>query len=153
MTTHDAGTMLSIGDFAARAGVATSALRYYESLDLIRSVRTGGNQRRYRRAELRRVAFIRAARSVGLSLDEIKAALDRLPERRVPDREDWRRLSTDWRQRVEERIARLRELQEDLDGCIGCGCLSIDRCAMYNREDALAEQGAGPQLGLRTPDM
>ncbi|MCC3764274.1 redox-sensitive transcriptional activator SoxR [Glycomyces sp. TRM65418] len=151
MTTHDPGAMLSIGDFAARAGVTTSALRYYESLDLIRSVRTAGNQRRYRRAELRRVAFIRAAQTVGLSLDEIKAALDRLPERRVPDRADWQRLSADWRRRIEDRIARLRDLQEDLDGCIGCGCLSIDRCAIYNREDALGEEGAGPRLGFQTP--
>jgi MerR family redox-sensitive transcriptional activator SoxR len=151
MTTHDAGAMLTIGDFAARAGVTTSALRYYESLDLIRSVRTGGNQRRYRRAELRRVAFIRAARSVGLSLDEIKAALDRLPERRIPDRADWQRLSADWRQRIEDQIQRLRELQEDIEGCVGCGCLSLDKCSIYNREDQHAAHGPGPQRGFKTP--
>ena len=149
MTSHDAGTMLTIGDFAARAGVTASALRYYESLDLIRSVRTGGNQRRYRRAELRRVAFIRAARSIGLSLDEIKDALDRLPGRRVPDRADWQRLSSGWRQRLEDQIAHLRGLQEDLDGCIGCGCLSLDKCSIYNREDALADEGPGPRLGFQ----
>lgn len=143
--------MLSIGDFAARAGVTTSALRYYESLDLIRSVRTGGNQRRYRRAELRRVAFIRAARSVGLSLDEIKAALDHLPERRIPDRADWQRLSGGWRQRIEDQIRRLRDLQEDIDGCVGCGCLSLDKCSIYNREDRHAADGPGPQRGFKTP--
>lgn len=149
MTSHDPATMLTIGDFAARAAVTTSALRYYESLDLIRSVRTGGNQRRYRRAELRRIAFIRAARSIGLSLDEIKETLDRLPGRRIPDRADWQRLSADWSRRIDDRIAHLRGLQEDLDGCIGCGCLSIDKCAIYNREDALAEEGVGPQRGFK----
>jgi MerR family redox-sensitive transcriptional activator SoxR len=149
MVSHDPGAMLSIGDFAARAGVSTSALRYYESLELIHSVRTGGNQRRYRRAELRRVAFIRAARSIGLSLDEIKASLDRLPEGRIPDRADWRRLSTEWSRRIEERIAHLRNLQEELDGCIGCGCLSISRCAIYNLSDKVAEEGAGPRLGFQ----
>lgn len=149
MTSHDSATMLTIGDFAARAGVTTSALRYYESLDLIRSVRTGGNQRRYRRAELRRVAFIRAARSIGLSLDEIKETLDRLPDKRIPDRADWQRLSAEWSRRIDDRIAHLRGLQEDLDGCIGCGCLSIDKCTIYNREDALAEEGAGPRLGFK----
>lgn len=149
MTSHDPATMLTIGDLAARAGVTTSALRYYESLDLVRSVRTGGNQRRYRRAELRRVAFIRAARSIGLSLDEIKETLDRLPDKRIPDRADWQRLSAEWSRRIDDRIAHLRGLQEDLDGCIGCGCLSIDKCAIYNREDALAEEGAGPVRGFK----
>jgi MerR family redox-sensitive transcriptional activator SoxR len=149
MKSHDAGAMLTIGDFAARAGVTTSALRYYESLDLISSVRTGGNQRRYRRAELRRVAFIRAARSIGLSLEEVKEALDRLPGRRIPDRADWQRLSAGWRQRLEDQITHLRGLQEDLDGCIGCGCLSLDKCSIYNREDALADEGAGPRLGFQ----
>jgi MerR family redox-sensitive transcriptional activator SoxR len=151
MTSHDAGTMLSIGDFAARAGVAASTLRYYESLDLVRSVRTGGNQRRYRRAELRRVAFIRAAQSIGLSLEEVKEALDRLPDRRVPDRADWQRLSAGWRDRIEDQIRRLRELQDDIDGCVGCGCLSLDKCAIYNREDRHADDGPGPQRGFKAP--
>ncbi|GAA2293758.1 redox-sensitive transcriptional activator SoxR [Glycomyces scopariae] len=149
MVEHDPHAVLTIGDFAARAGLATSAVRYYESLGLVSSVRTGGNQRRYRRAELRRVAFIRAARSVGLSLDEVKAALGRLPDGRVPDRADWTRLSGEWRERIERQIAALRELQEDLDGCVGCGCLSIDKCSIYNREDKVAARGAGPQLGFK----
>lgn len=150
MSDPDARALLAIGDFAARAGLAAPTLRYYESLGLIHSVRTGGNQRRYRRAELRRVAFIRAARSVGLSLDEIKEALDQLPERRVPDRADWQRLSSAWRQRLEDQIAYLRDLQEDLDGCVGCGCLSLDRCSIYNRGDELSADGPGPRRGFRT---
>lgn len=149
MSGLSARSLMPIGDFAARAGLAASAIRYYESLGMIHSVRTGGNQRRYRRGELRRVAFIRAARSVGLSLEEIKDALGELPDGRVPDREDWRRLSQGWRQRLEDRIAYLRRLQEDLEGCIGCGCLSLDRCSMYNRGDALAAEGPGPRRGFR----
>lgn len=149
MSSLGARSLMPIGDFAARAGLAASAIRYYESLGMIHSVRTGGNQRRYRRGELRRVAFIRAARSVGLSLEEIKDALGELPDGRVPDREDWRRLSQGWRQRLEDRIAYLRRLQEDLEGCIGCGCLSLDRCSMYNRGDALAAEGPGPRRGFR----
>jgi len=149
MDVHDAHALMTIGDFAARAGLSTSALRYYESLGLINAVRTGGNQRRYRRAELRRVAFIRAARSVGLSLDEVKAALDELPERRVPDRADWHRLSSAWHERLEDQIKHLRELQEDIDGCVGCGCLSLDKCSIYNRDDVHAADGPGPQRGFK----
>ncbi|MEU5870979.1 redox-sensitive transcriptional activator SoxR [Glycomyces sp. NPDC047369] len=152
MTEHDPHAVLTIGDFAARAGVATSAVRYYESLGLVASVRTGGNQRRYRRAELRRVAFVRAAQSIGLSLEEVKAALDRLPGRRVPDRADWLVLSAQWRQRLDDEIKRLKDLQEDLDGCVGCGCLSLDKCAVYNLGDKLAADGPGPQRGFRTPE-
>ncbi|MEU6249489.1 redox-sensitive transcriptional activator SoxR [Glycomyces sp. NPDC047010] len=150
MTEHDPHAVLTIGDFAARAGVATSAVRYYESLGLVASVRTGGNQRRYRRAELRRVAFVRAAQSIGLSLDEVKEALDRLPGKRVPDRADWLRLSAEWRQRLDDEIARLKDLQEDLDGCVGCGCLSLEKCAVYNLGDKLAADGPGPQRGFKT---
>ncbi|WP_035697462.1 redox-sensitive transcriptional activator SoxR [Glycomyces tenuis] len=150
MTALDARALLSIGDFAARAGLATSAIRYYESLDLIHSVRTGGNQRRYHRSELRRVAFIRAAQSVGLSLDEIKDALDQLPERRIPVRADWQRLSASWRQRLDDQIERLRKLQDDLESCIGCGCLSLDHCSIYNRDDALSADGPGPRRGFST---
>lgn len=152
MTEHDPHAVLTIGDFAARAGVATSAVRYYESLGLVASVRTGGNQRRYRRAELRRVAFVRAAQSIGLSLEEVKDALDRLPGRRVPDRADWLRLSAEWRRRLDEEIKRLQALKEDIDGCVGCGCLSLDKCAVYNLRDRHAADGPGPQRGFKTAE-
>lgn len=140
---------LSIGDFAARSGVAPSALRYYEREGLIRSTRTGGNQRRYERAELRRVAFIRIAQQVGVSLDEIRAALAELPENRTPTRADWARLSDRWRHRLEEKIALMQRLRDDLTGCIGCGCLSLHRCKLINPDDALASEGTGPRVLLR----
>ncbi|MDY7084088.1 MAG: redox-sensitive transcriptional activator SoxR [Actinomycetota bacterium] len=140
---------LSIGDFAARSGVAPSALRYYEREGLIRSTRTSGNQRRYERAELRRVAFIRIAQQVGVSLDEIRAALAELPENRTPTRADWARLSDRWRHRLEEKIALMQRLRDDLSGCIGCGCLSLHRCKLINPDDALAAEGTGPRVLLR----
>ncbi|GID29041.1 redox-sensitive transcriptional activator SoxR [Paractinoplanes brasiliensis] len=140
---------LSIGDFAARSGVAPSALRYYEREGLIRSTRTSGNQRRYERAELRRVAFIRIAQQVGVSLDEIRAALAELPENRTPTRADWARLSDRWRHRLEEKITLMQRLRDDLSGCIGCGCLSLHRCKLINPDDALAAEGTGPRVLLR----
>lgn len=139
---------LSIGELAQRSGVATSALRYYESLGLISSERTVGNQRRYERAMLRRVAFIRIAQQVGVSLDEIKDALASLPEGRVPTKRDWERLSRRWRAELDERIAVLTRLRENLTGCIGCGCLSLGRCALYNPGDELAAEGPGPRRVL-----
>lgn len=142
---------LTIGELAARSGAAPSALRYYEELGLVRSERTAGNQRRYRRSELRRVAFVRIAQQVGLSLEEIRAALASLPDERTPTAADWEALSTAWRERLDERIALLEKLRDDLSSCIGCGCLSLDRCGLYNPDDALAAQGPGPRLvpGLR----
>lgn len=140
---------LTIGDFAARSGVAPSALRYYEREGLIRSTRTSGNQRRYERAELRRVAFIRIAQQVGVSLDEIRAALAELPENRTPTRADWARLSDHWRHRLDEKIALMQRLRDDLSGCIGCGCLSLHRCKLINPSDALAADGTGPRVLLR----
>jgi MerR family transcriptional regulator, redox-sensitive transcriptional activator SoxR len=140
---------LTIGELSARSGVATSALRYYESLGLVRSRRTGGNQRRYDRTELRRVAFIRISQRVGISLDEIAAALAGLPDSRTPTRADWMRLSARWRTRLDEQIALLERLRDRLTGCIGCGCLSLQRCRLSNPADALAEEGAGPHLLLR----
>ncbi len=134
---------LTIGEMAARSGMAPSALRYYERLGLIRAARTGGNQRRYDRAELRRIAFIRIAQQVGISLDEIRAALASLPENRTPTRADWARLSARWRSRLDERIALLERLRDDLTGCIGCGCLSLQRCRLYNPDDVLAGEGTG----------
>jgi MerR family redox-sensitive transcriptional activator SoxR len=134
---------LTIGQLAERSGVATSALRFYESRGLIFSERTTGNQRRYLQSTLRRVAFIRAAQQVGLSLDEITAALATLPQGRTPTKADWHRLSRAWRPRLEEQIRRIRLLQERLDGCIGCGCLSLKSCALMNPGDQLASAGPG----------
>ncbi len=139
---------LAIGDFAARSGVAPSALRYYEKEGLIRSTRTGGNQRRYQRSELRRVAFIRIAQQVGVSLDEIREALESLPENRTPTKADWSRLSARWRRRLEERITLMERLRDQLTGCIGCGCLSMQRCKLINPDDRLAMTGAGPRVLL-----
>jgi MerR family redox-sensitive transcriptional activator SoxR len=136
---------LAIGDFAVRSGVAPSALRYYEREGLIRSTRTGGNQRRYQRSELRRVAFIRIAQQVGVSLDEIRDALAALPENRTPTKADWSRLSARWRTRLEDRITLMERLRDQLTGCIGCGCLSMQRCKLINPDDRLAATGAGPR--------
>jgi MerR family transcriptional regulator, redox-sensitive transcriptional activator SoxR len=135
--------LLTIGELAARSGVATSALRYYEAQGLIRSERTLGNQRRYPRPMLRRVAFIRSAQRVGLTLDEIGEALATLPEGRTPTKADWARLSRGWRPRLEEQIERLERLRDKLDGCIGCGCLSLKRCALNNPDDEVAPRGPG----------
>jgi MerR family transcriptional regulator, redox-sensitive transcriptional activator SoxR len=140
--------ILAISDVAARSGVAPSALRFYESRGLIRADRTSGGQRRYRRDVLRRVAFIRAAQRVGLSLAEITDALSDLPSGRTPTRADWARLSRRWQQRLDERIRLLTELRDDLTSCIGCGCLSLRTCALYNPADQAAELGPGPRLHL-----
>lgn len=142
---------LTIGDFAVRAGVAPSALRYYERQGLIRAGRTGGNQRRYERSELRRVAFIKIAQQVGVSLDEIREALASLPENRTPTKADWTRLSAHWRSKLEARITLMERLRDELTGCIGCGCLSMQRCNLINPKDRLAERGAGPQMLLNPP--
>jgi MerR family redox-sensitive transcriptional activator SoxR len=142
---------LAIGDFAARSGVAPSALRYYEREGLIRSTRTTGNQRRYERAELRRVAFIKIAQQVGVSLDEIRDALAELPENRTPTKADWARLSAHWRRKLEERIVLMERLRDQLTGCIGCGCLSLQRCKLINPADRLAARGPGAQLIVNPP--
>jgi MerR family redox-sensitive transcriptional activator SoxR len=134
---------LTIGEVSARSGVATSALRFYESQGLIRSERTAGNQRRYPRAALRRVAFIRSAQRVGLTLEEISEALATLPENRTPTRADWARLSQSWRPRLDAQIERLERLRAKLDGCIGCGCLSLRTCALNNPDDEVAPRGPG----------
>ncbi|MBW1604304.1 redox-sensitive transcriptional activator SoxR [Streptomyces sp. JJ66] len=134
---------LTVGEVAARSGVATSALRFYERNGLIHSRRTSGNQRRYTRETLRRVAFIRASQRVGISLEHIRAALALLPENRTPSRADWARLSECWREDLNLRIKQLTELRDDLDDCIGCGCLTLDRCALINPRDVAAEAGPG----------
>lgn len=136
-------THMTIGHLAERAGVATSALRFYESRGLISSVRTTGNQRRYERSTLRRVAFIRTAQRVGLSLDEIGEALATLPDGRAPTKSDWHRLSVAWRPRLDEQIERIQRLRDRLDGCIGCGCLSLKTCALNNPDDEAAAWGPG----------
>jgi MerR family redox-sensitive transcriptional activator SoxR len=134
---------LTIGEVAERAGVATSKLRFYEREGLITSTRSTGGQRRYHRDVLRRVAFVRAAQQVGLTLVEIRAALDRLPGRRTPTAQDWERLSASWRPVVEARIAELERLRDRLDSCIGCGCLSLKSCALSNPGDVAASLGPG----------
>jgi MerR family redox-sensitive transcriptional activator SoxR len=134
---------LTIGQVSGRTGVATSALRYWEDLGLIRSVRTTGNQRRYERATIRQVSFIRAAQRVGLSLEEIGSALGTLPEGRTPTAQDWARLSRAWRGRLDEQIRRIELLRDQLDSCIGCGCLSLTTCALNNPDDQAAARGPG----------
>lgn len=136
---------LSIGALSQRTGVATSALRYYEAEGLIHSTRTSGGQRRYHRDVLRRVSFVRVAQQVGLSLDEVRDALATLPDNRTPNKRDWERLSKSWRPRLDAQIATLERLRDRLDGCIGCGCLSLKACQLHNPHDVAGEMGYGPQ--------
>ncbi|HEX2286651.1 MAG TPA: redox-sensitive transcriptional activator SoxR [Mycobacterium sp.] len=135
--------LLTVSEVARRSGFAPSAIRFYDKQGLITATRTSGGQRRFERNMLRRLAFIRAARNVGLTLDEIAAALQTLPERRTPTRADWTRLSKEWRARLDEQIAGLMALRDSLDSCIGCGCLSLKRCAISNPSDTAAVAGPG----------
>ena len=130
----------------ARAGLATSALRFYEAEGLIRATRTEAGHRRYARATLRRVAFVRAAREIGLSLDEIRRSLAALPVDRTPTKADWARLSRRWRDHLDARIAQLERLRDDLTSCIGCGCLSLATCRLQNRDDEVAREGSGARF-------
>ena len=139
---------LTPGELAERAGVTVSALHFYEREGLIDSRRTSGNQRRYHRDVLRRVAFIRFSQRLGISLHDIGAALESLPASRTPTAADWSRLSERWRSDLEGRIERLQNLRDNLDNCIGCGCLSLQTCAIYNEEDWLGHLGPGPRRGL-----
>jgi MerR family transcriptional regulator, redox-sensitive transcriptional activator SoxR len=134
---------LTIGEVAVRSGVAPSALRFYERQGLIESARTDGNQRRYDRAVLRRIAFIQAGRAAGVTLAEIRASLAGLPTSRTPTRKDWERLSNKWRNDLDSRIETLQALRDRLTTCIGCGCLSIDQCDLLNPDDEAADRGAG----------
>ena len=134
---------VTIGELARRSGGATSALRYYERLGLLSSERTAGGQRRYARAMLRRVAFVRAAQTVGLSLGEVRAALARLPDERTPSKADWNKVSAPWIRRIDERIAELQRLRATLNSCVGCGCLSLRTCGLSNPDDTAATRGAG----------
>jgi MerR family redox-sensitive transcriptional activator SoxR len=135
--------VLTIGEVATRSGVPHTALRFYEERGLISSERTTGNQRKYRRAVLRRLAFIRTAQRVGLSLEEIRDALETLPDRRTPTKSDWTRLSQTWRHELDARIDALHRLRDRLTVCIGCGCLSLKSCNLYNHDDRLARLGPG----------
>jgi MerR family transcriptional regulator, redox-sensitive transcriptional activator SoxR len=136
---------LGVGEVAKRAGVAVSALHFYERKGLIHSLRTAGNQRRYTSDVLRRIAVIRVAQRVGIPLEAVRQALARLPEGRTPSREDWAALSARWRQDLDERIAHLTNLRDRLGDCIGCGCLSLSACALANPGDSLAVEGGGPR--------
>jgi MerR family redox-sensitive transcriptional activator SoxR len=137
---------LSVGEAAKRSGVAVSTLHFYESKGLIRSSRSRGNQRRYQRGVLRRIATIKVAQKAGIPLATIQQALAALPEDRAPTLEDWRKLSTAWRRELDGRIRKLTQLRDRLDDCIGCGCLSMTTCPLRNPSDELAEKGAGPRL-------
>ena len=137
---------LAVGEVARRSGVAVSALHFYEAKGLIRSARTRGNQRRFARSVLRRIAVIKVAQKAGVPLATIAAALASLPQNVAPTRADWRRLSSAWRKDLDSRIRRLMELRDRLDDCIGCGCLSTTACPLRNPDDALAKKGAGPRL-------
>lgn len=140
---------LSIGEVCRRAGLTPATLRYYENLGLLNATRTAGNQRRYPRHVLRRLAFVAAGHRVGLTLAQIRELLAQLPEDRAPSQRDWTRLSRPWQHLIAARIAELRALQETLDGCIGCGCLSLSKCALFNTDDAAAAEGSGSRW-LRT---
>lgn len=144
-------SQLTVGELASRSGVSVSALHFYERQNLISSTRTSGNQRRYRRDTLRRVALIRIAQRVGIPLAEVANALAELPDGRTPTRRDWQRLSQRWKSDLDERIHRLQQLRDDFTGCIGCGCLSLQRCALTNPYDELGKNGPGPRrlLGSR----
>jgi MerR family transcriptional regulator, redox-sensitive transcriptional activator SoxR len=142
--------LLSVGEVARRSGVAVSALHYYEAQGLLSSQRSLGNQRRYPRPVLRRIAFIRAAQTLGISLTEIAQALQLLPQQRTPTKTDWARLSSRWRATLDQRIAELQALRDQLQSCIGCGCLSLKACRLYNSNDCLAAQGPGARrLGTK----
>ena len=143
---HENVQELTVGQLSARSGVAVSALHFYETKGLITSRRTAGNQRRYGRDTLRRVAFVRAAQRVGIPLATIREALAQLPEERTPTREDWARLSKTWRSELDERIKQLNRLRDHLTDCIGCGCLSLDTCVLSNPDDVFGSHLTGSRL-------
>lgn len=140
----------TVGKVAQRSGVAVSALHFYERKGLIKSDRNAGNQRRYTKDVLRRLSVIKAAQKLGITLAEIQEAFTALPSRRAPTQEDWEKLSEQWQAKLNQRIAYMERLRDYLDGCIGCGCLSMKKCPLYNAEDKLAEEGPGPVILDRT---
>ena len=136
---------LSIGDLAARTGLAVSAIRFYETHGIVKPARNAGGHRRYGRADIRRLSFVMAAQKLGFSLSEIAPHLQRLPDHKAPSKADWTRISHALRARIDDRIAALEDLRDKLDGCIGCGCLSLSSCALYNPDDEKAREGSGPR--------
>ena len=141
-----ANDLLPIGDLARRTGLSVSAIRYYEEKGLVEALRTGGNQRRFLRADIRRLSFILIAQRLGLSLGEIEGQLARLPQGRTPNAKDWAAISRSIRDQLDARIAELQRARDNLDGCIGCGCLSLKNCTLYNPDDTLANKGPGPRI-------
>ncbi|MBT8427076.1 MAG: redox-sensitive transcriptional activator SoxR [Erythrobacter sp.] len=141
-----ANDLLPIGDLARRTGLSVSAIRFYEEKGLVEPHRTAGNQRRFLRSDIRRLSFILIAQKLGLSLSEIEEALAGLPQGRTPNAADWKRISGEVKQRIDAQIAALEKVREDLDGCIGCGCLSLKKCALYNADDKWGEDGSGPRV-------
>ncbi|WP_108835557.1 redox-sensitive transcriptional activator SoxR [Tateyamaria sp. Alg231-49] len=139
---------LSIGEIAARTGLAVSAIRYYEEEGLIAPWRNSAGRRRFQRADIRRLSFVMIAQQFGFTLPQIRVELDRLPRHRAPTKADWTRISKTFRSGLDTRIARLEKLRDTLDGCIGCGCLSLEACALYNPKDRAAERGTGPRYLL-----
>jgi MerR family redox-sensitive transcriptional activator SoxR len=148
-------SLLSIGDLARRTGLSVSAIRFYEQRGLVSAIRTSGNQRRFLRADIRRLSFALIAQRLGLTLAEVEAELAQLPQGRAPTQADWAGISRRLRTRLDDRIAILQRTRDQLDGCIGCGCLSLERCALYNPGDRAARAGAGPRflLGDRAADF
>ncbi|PWE18091.1 redox-sensitive transcriptional activator SoxR [Marinicauda salina] len=140
--------LLAIGELARRTGLSVSAIRFYESQGLVSAMRNRGGQRRFPRSDIRRLSFILIAQQLGLTIAEIRDVLSDLPEARTPDRADWAKISAAIRTRIEARIAELTRMRDHLDGCIGCGCLSLDVCALYNPEDRVARKGPGPRILL-----
>lgn len=150
-----ASALLTIGELARRTGLSVSAIRFYEERGLVQAIRTSGNQRRFLRSDIRRLSFALIAQRLGLSLKEIEAELGKLPEGRAPSQRDWEAISERVRSRLEERIEMLQRTRELLGACIGCGCLSLERCALYNPGDRAAQAGPGPRflLGNRASDF
>lgn len=140
--------LLTIGELAARTGLSVSAVRFYEAKGLVQPLRTSGNQRRFLRSDIRRLSFALIAQQLGFTLPQIAAELARLPQGRTPSAADWKRISGSFRKVIEARVAQLQRTLDDLDGCIGCGCLSLKKCALYNPEDRAARSGAGPRFIL-----
>lgn len=140
--------LISIGEMARRTGLAVSAIRFYEEKGLVEPIRTSGNQRRFLRSDIRRLSFILIAQQLGLALDEIESELRKLPSNRTPNARDWQKISRSIRGGIDDKIAQLERTRDKLDGCIGCGCLSLTHCQLYNKDDHLSEEGTGPRKVL-----